>query len=193
MRRPGPIVTRSYAATAPRPSASAVATARPTPEFARRYDVLAPRVDDRTFRQGWMVQTRLQALFEQGQITREERDIAFQWKRHAETITPSHVQPWQVRVDTSITATDSGAVHRVHAATVIREAAAVLGPLRVKLLEWSVLEDRSWAEVGRLVRLSDKSAKEHAVEAIQALRDWWVGEVVAPAPVLRFRNQPGSL
>jgi hypothetical protein len=197
MRRPGSTVVRSFAATAPRPHAVPVATAiptsRPTPQFERHHDVLPPQVDDQRFRQGWLVQDRLHQLAAAGLISREELDTALLWKRAADTMTPSHTCSFSPRVDTSTTARDSGALYRVRAATMLRQCADALGPLRVKLLEACVRDDRSWAEIGRLIGLSDKSTKEYVVEAIQALADWWRGDVVEPPPVIRFRNQPGSL
>jgi hypothetical protein len=57
---------------------------------------------------------------------------------------------------------------RVNAAAKLRQAAGALGPLRLKLLEAAVLQDRSWRELGQLLPASDKTAKDYCVEAIGA-------------------------
>jgi hypothetical protein len=199
MARHGPTVTRSFsasAATRPSPHSAPVppppvATSRPTPQFTQHHDVAAPRVDDRSFRQGWRVATRLDSLLEAGRIDREAWDCACQWRRWAETITPHKAQLWDTRVDISTVPTDAGMLLRVHAASKLREAAQALGELRVRLLEACVLRDRSWREIAAVVRISDKTVRDYTVEAITALADWRCGRPVAPAPVLRYRIEPG--
>jgi hypothetical protein len=201
MRRPGSIVTRSFSASvASRPAphsapviARVVPTSAPTAEYRTRHRVEAPQVDAGHFRQGWRVATRLDGLLEAGRIDREQWDCAQQWRRWAETVTPFRQQQWDVRVDRSPVPNDAGMLWRVTAATKLRQAAAALGELRVRLLEACVLRDRSWREIATAMRLSDKTAREYAAEAIEALADHLTGRAVAPSPVLRFRNQPGSL
>jgi hypothetical protein len=189
MRHPGPLVARSCAAVVPRPVA--VATARPTPEFVRHYDVAAPQVDRDAFRPGWQVATRLHALLDLGRIDREEFDFALEWRRCAEVIAPSHTSSFSPRVDKSVGPADKGMLLRVRAAGWLRECSDALGPLRIKLLEACVLHDRSWVDVAALIRVSDKTAVNYVVEAIEALADWHSGRAVAPPPVLRYRIEPG--
>jgi hypothetical protein len=81
----------------------------------------------------------------------------------------------------------------LNAAAKLREAAVVLGELRVAILDQVVVKDRSWTELARLLRCSDKTAVQRAIEAVIALSDWRCGRTVAAAPGVRFRNQPGSL
>jgi hypothetical protein len=202
MARSGPTVTRSFATTAPAPrSASrnaaalsaAIATSRPTPQFVRHHDVVPPQIDTHTFRPGWRVTTRLDGLLEAGRIDREQWDAACTWRRWAETVTPSRVQPWEIRVDTPAVPNETGVLLRVQTSGKLRAAAEALGPLRIKLLEWVVARDFAWREIGRFMRVSDKTARDRAVEALTALADWHAGRTVAPAPVIRFRNEPGRL
>jgi hypothetical protein len=63
----------------------------------------------------------------------------------------------------------------------------------MRLLDCCVLRDLSWPEIAALLRVSDKTATVRVVGALIALADWRNGRPVAPPPVLRFRNQPGSL
>jgi hypothetical protein len=155
--------------------------------------VQAPQVDTAAFRPGWLVQTRLLSLFESGRIDRDALDAACIWRGWAETITPTKVQRWDVRVDAPLAPNDTPALHRVRAAAKLREVAEALGPLRVAILEAVVVKDRPWVELGRLLRTSDKTARHYAAEAVTALAAWRNGQTVPPPPVVRFRNQPSSL
>jgi hypothetical protein len=196
MRRSG-IVTRSYTvAVSARPAAAAplpaVTTNRPTPQFTRHHEVSAPQVDSTAFRQGWRVATRLDGLLEAGRIEREAWDCANEWRRWAETIVPSRVQQWAIRVDMPhASARDAGMLWRIAAATKLREAGEALGELRVKLLEASVLHDLSWRAIATQLRCSDKTALDRVAEAVIALADWRYGRIVPPPPVMRYRIEPG--
>lgn len=53
------------------------------------------------------------------------------------------------------------------------------------------MKDQAWTEIARLMRVSDKTARDHAVEAIAALADLLAGRTVAPEPGIRFRCEPG--
>lgn len=201
MRRSAGIVTRSFAgATAVRPSPQGhppvlpgVATNQPTAAFRRHHDVAAPLVDATAFRQGWRICTRLDSLLESGRVSREVWDAAHVWRRWAEKVPAFGRQSWDVRVSASRGPGDGGVLHRVDAATRLRETTAALGELRVRILGILLVSDSSWAALGRSLRLSDTASKDWAVEALEALADHLAGRPVAPAPYLRFRNQPGSL
>lgn len=80
---------------------------------------------------------------------------------------------------------------RTTAATKLREVATALGELRVRVLEAVLVRDVSWCELGRLLRLSDKAARDWAVGALEALAEHCAGRPVAAPPVLRCRNEPG--
>jgi hypothetical protein len=155
--------------------------------------VQAPQVDAAAFRQGWLVQSRLLSLFKSDRIDRDALDAACIWPGWAETIRPTKVQRWDVRVDVPLAPNDTPALHRVRAAAMLREVAEALGPLRIAILEAAVVKDRSWVELGRLLRVSDKTARHLCAEAVTALATWLAGETVPSPPAIRFRNQPGSL
>lgn len=198
MRRPGSFTRSLSASAAARPSPFSapapphgVATARPTAQFTHHHDVAAPRVDSTAFRQGWQVATRLNALFEAGRVDREAWDIAHEWRRWVEITTPYRVQSWDMRVDQSRVANDAAMLLRVNAATKLREAAESLGELRTRLLAACVVRDQPWTEIGKLLRASDKTARDYVVEALAALADWRTGRPVAARPVLRYRVEPG--
>jgi len=98
-------------------SQPAVATNQPTPEFRQHHHVETPRIDATAFRQGWRVQTRLDALLEAGRIDREQFEAAQIWRRWAENIAPTKVQSWDVRVDASFMTNGSSMLNRVNVQT----------------------------------------------------------------------------
>jgi hypothetical protein len=130
-------------------------------------------------------------LLEAGRIDREAWDAAHTWRRWAETTAPYRAQLWDVRVDQSRVANDAAMLLRVNAATKLRETAAAVGELRTRVLEAVVIRDVPWTELGRLLRLSDKAARDWAVEALEALGEHCAGRAVASPPVLRYRIEPG--
>jgi hypothetical protein len=171
---------------------SAAPSNAPTQSYRQHHDITAPQIDAATFRPGWLVRTRLWSLFDNGRIDHAALDAALAWRRWAEVISPTKVQSWEVRVDTPAGPGGGAMAHRIDAAGRLRSAAAALGKLRIAILEACVLKDHSWLELGRLLRVSDKTARDRAAEAIAALAAWRAGEVPPPPPELRFRNQPGS-
>ena len=84
MARHGSTITRSFrasASTQPSPHSAAVppravATAAPTAAYRQHHDATAPQVDNRAFRQGWRIASRLDSLVEAGRIDREAWDYA---------------------------------------------------------------------------------------------------------------------
>jgi DNA-directed RNA polymerase specialized sigma24 family protein len=86
---------------------------------------------------------------------------------------------------------DTGMLIRTTAATKLREVAVALGELRVRILEAVVVRDLSWSELGRLLQLSDKTARQWATEALEALAEHCAGRPVAAPLALRYRIEPG--
>ena len=185
-------ITRSFTASTSAPRAPLPPSSAPTAAFRAHHDVAPPRIDGAAFHPGWSVQTRLLSLHAAGKIDREALDAALAWRAWAEITSPTRAQSWQVRVDISPGPRDADATRRVAAAARLRAAAAALGALRVAILEAVVLRDVSWAQLGRLLHLSDKSAREYAGEAVAALAAWRAGDPVPPAPIPRLRVQPGA-
>jgi hypothetical protein len=195
MPRPGPIsrsLTTQSTAVRPNPAPIAFVSHQPSPAYRQHHDVVAPRIDSASFRPAWLVQTRLWSLFDAGKIDQAALDAALTWRRWAEGSAPTKVQSWEVRIDMPAGSNDGAMLSRIAAAGRLRDAAAALGRLRIAILEACVLRDVSWLELSRLLRVSDKTARDRAAEAITALATWRAGEPVPPPPELRFRNQPGS-
>src|SRR6516225_6708264 len=166
MSRPG-LIHRSYAAAAvslpaPRP----IATNQPTPQFQQHHTVETPQVNATAFRQGWRVQTRLDSLLETGRIDREAWDAACLWRRWVERTGSLPAQAWAVRVDRSPVPNDAAALARVQTAAKLRCVADALGPLRNRLLELAVRDDRSWRQIGDRLGIDGKTAQTWVANAI---------------------------
>jgi hypothetical protein len=192
MLRPD-LIHRSHATAAvSRPAPRLIETNQPTPQFQRHHTVERPQVDSTAFRQGWRVRTRLDGLLEAGRIDRKAWDAACLWRRWVERTTPLPAQAWDVRVDRSLVPNDAAALARVQTAARLRGVADALGPLRTRLLELSVRDDRSWREIGDRLRMDAKTARIWVAAAIAALAAFLAGEPVPDPPRLRARIQPGS-
>jgi hypothetical protein len=170
-----------------------VASAVPSSHFTRHHDVTAPQVDSTAFRHGWRVETRLDSLFTAGRIDRDAYDAACMFRRLSEITASVPAQKWDVRVDRSLVPNDTHTLWRVNAASKLRAAQEALGPLRTRVLHNVIVLDCPWGRLGRMLTISDKSAREFGIAAIQALADFCAARPVPPCPVIRYRNQPGRL
>jgi hypothetical protein len=182
---------RTVLAAAP-PAPPEIPSNAPTGEFRSHHEVLAPRIDEGAFRPGWLVKSRLLGLYETGQIDRYQYEAALWWRGAIERIGRMPIQKWTVRVDGSSRPGDGLTEATINAATALRSSALAIGPRRCALLLASVVQDRSWRELGRQLALDKKTAQNRVVEAIGALGLWRRGEAVPPCPQERFRVQPGS-
>jgi hypothetical protein len=152
---------------------SVVTTARPTPEFRRHHDVEDPRVDERSFRQGWIVRTRLDQLLVDDRITRAEWQAASEyratWAIARELV---GVEPGMLRVAGSSSA-DGAMIARVDAVTKLRIVEAAIGSLAARLLLACLVHDLRWAAVARFLRKNPETVRDWTVLAIRALAEAW--------------------
>jgi hypothetical protein len=190
----GASVTRSLSlsttATAPPPALPP--SNAPSADYRQHHDVQAPEINAATFRPGWRVHSRLDALATSGKIDREQLEAAATWGRWAERTGSPGTSPWRIRVDGGVTSADGHGVRTLAAATKLRESAAALGAARYALLHACVFEDRSWRHIGRRLGVAIETAQARTAEAIAALALWLRGDPVPPPPAIRFRNQPSS-
>jgi hypothetical protein len=154
--------------------------------------VIEPQIDSRNFRPHWTVKTRVMALAESGKIGRDQLEAAIILRRWVEVIGRLKVQSWNTPIDRGRLAPARISNHQLTAARELRAAASALGPERVALLQWCVVDDTSWRHIATRLRLSDKTAVERCAETLRALALWRARQPVPPAPRSRFRNQPSS-
>jgi hypothetical protein len=136
--------------------------------------------------------TRLDGLLEAGRIDHEAWYAACVWRRWVDRTAPLPAQAWDVRVDRSLVPDDAAALARVQTAAKLRGVADTLGPLRNRLLQFCVMDDRSWRQIGDRLRVDSKTAQAWTIATILALSAFLAGEPVPDPPQLRYRNQPGS-
>lgn len=150
-------------------------TARPTPEFRRHHDVEAPRVDERAFRQGWIVRTRLDQLLADDRISREQWHAASEfrvaWGIAREISTP---EPGAMRIASSASG-DAGAIARLDAETRLRVVEDAIGRFRTALVVACVVVDLPWAVTARFSGRHPETVRDWTVLAIRALAGAWAG------------------
>jgi hypothetical protein len=148
-------------------------TARPTPEFTAHHDVEEPRVDERAFRQGWIVRTRLDQLLADDRITRAEWQAASEyratWAIARELV---GVEPGMIRVAGSSSA-DAAMIARVDAVTKLRIIEAAIGGLYARLLLACLVHDLAWARTARFIGKHPETVRDRTVLAIRALASAW--------------------
>jgi len=166
-------------------------TSSPTREYRQHHTVEPPRIDSTEFRPAWRAKTRLVALAETDKIDRRQLEAALEWRAWHEALGRVRVQAWEIRIgSTRLPGTPTP--FQITAAGELRAALAAIGAERVRLLEWSIVDDMPWASLAKKLGLSDKTAISRVVEAIAALTLWRQGRPVPDPPPARFRNQPRS-
>jgi hypothetical protein len=149
--------------TAPPPSNA------PSEHYRRHHRVEAPQVDDRAFRTGWRVHTRLRGLADAGLIDRQQLDAATSWGRWTERTAAPVTSGWRMKVDGGTRRAERIVeAHTLDTATKLRACAVALGPERCALLRATVVEDQSWRALG----VSCTVAKRRVVEAVVALEQY---------------------
>lgn len=135
-------------------------------------EIEPPRVDDRAFRQGWRVRTRLDTLLASGRIDAAVWQCAVEYRDAWERILASQGGGVGSRVSG---ATDP---HRRFLATIattsrLRAIETMLGRRMATLCYASVVEDRSWASIGAIWRINPETARDWTVGAVRALAWAW--------------------
>jgi hypothetical protein len=144
-------------------------TGQPSAEYRRHHDVTAPRVDAKTFRQGWRVRTRLDALLADGMIddASHAQGIAFR-------------DAWEVAFGRSrntlmaMPGSGGSGLHdregrKLDAAAYLRCAALHLGAHGYLLAEACCVHDLSWPAVGRRFQVSHHTARRWTAQALKRL------------------------
>lgn len=165
----------------------------PSVDRVRQADAIEPpRIDDRAFRQGWRVRTRLDTLLASGRIDAAVWQCAVEYRDAWERILTSRGGGAGSRV--------SGAAdpHRRFLAMLrtisrLRAIEATLGRRVATLCYVCVVEDRSWAGSAAIWRINPETARDWTVGALRALAWAWregLGASTYPEPPPR---RPGCL
>jgi hypothetical protein len=142
---------------------------KPTPELAQHHEIEPPRVDQFAFRQAWRIKTRLDRLLFDGGITPAEWLAAVRfrmvWHRAFVSLWPSP----RYDVPAGAGAVDPTTGTRLDALAEIRELREYLGDMVCDLLELCVIDDISWAALGRRLKIDPKTARAWTLFALKAL------------------------
>jgi hypothetical protein len=147
----------------------------PTPERRQHSaDLVPPQIDDAYFRPFWRVCDRVEALCTAGLITLPELRAAHAFRALYER---AHAGPGGLRaMDLAAIRIDKHCRRPVPAMTAA-QAEALAGLRRIKealgalfdLLELALIEEVSWAALGRRLGVDCRTARTWAVAAISAL------------------------
>jgi len=162
-----------------------------TAAYRRHHDVEAPRIDATAFRQGWRVRSRLDALYGDGRISAAEFQAAIEYRNAWEVLARSGSSEVAVR-SSGYPNPHSRMLALCDASTRIRETDAALGSLAASLCHAVIVEDRTWAEVGRRWHRDPQTVRQWSVQAIASLALAWSRSEALPAPTRR-RTARGAL
>lgn len=177
MRSGRPIISKTVAAPAggfarPAPPLPPP-TSAPTREYHRHHVVEAPRIDDRHFHPAWRVLTRLDGLLADGAITTAEWHAAADFRDMAEFAlggAASHSVLTGARTARSVASlTADRLVARLDARSWLDEVARVIGTVPCALIKAFVVDDMSWAAIGRCFGVDPKTARAWVITSIKAL------------------------
>jgi DNA-binding transcriptional ArsR family regulator len=138
-------------------------------------DVEDPRVDERAFRQGWRIRTRLDQLLVDQRISAGEWQAATEFRSawlSARELTARESGGSGIRIAGGRT-TDAATIARLEAAKRVRIVEITLGKLAIALVVACVVEDLSWAAIGRHLHRDAETVRDWTVVAIGALSRVW--------------------
>jgi len=151
---------------------------KPTPELLAHVDVEPPRVDSRSFRQGWRIRTRLDQLLSSGRLTAAQWQAAAEYRSAWERVMaqmhrlPNTMRPSGTRGINAIGSTNA-LTAVLGTVTKIRETEARIGQTAALLCFWCAVEDHSWASTGRSLNRSPHTVLDWTVTALQGLELAW--------------------
>jgi|SRR5580692_4052144 hypothetical protein len=141
--------------------------AQPSDAYRQHHDVAAPRIDAKSFRQGWRIVTRLDVLFDEGAIDGATYEAGAAFGRD-----------WEVGLNQRSPlmsfgrrggAPGSGAIDRLKVLARLRRIAAALGPFDTRLLQECIILDQPWTVTGREHGVADTTARRWTIAALGRL------------------------
>jgi hypothetical protein len=153
-----------------------VLTNAPTTEFLGQHDVDAPRIDERSFRQGWRIRTRLDQLLADNRITRGQWQAAVSF-RDAWDLARTTKRKAPSDAIRGSGAPGAAMIAKLDAAEMLRIVEVALGEFAVALIRCCAVDDLAWAAIGRQLDRDPETVRDWTVIAIRCLgRAWAVAE-----------------
>lgn len=143
----------------------------PSPFYLQHHDVEAPTVDAEIFHPGWRVRTRLDRLLRDRAITSAEWLAAVAFRTATERVfAVAWPAPLWLGAPGARGPADDPIASRLDDLAWLRACRRHLGARICDLVEACVVDDLSWADLGRLYGVDPKTARAWAVLAIRALK-----------------------
>ena len=148
-----------------------VLISKPSREFRRHHDVEAPQVDERAFRQGWRVRTRLDQLLADERISRSEWQAAIEFRA-----------AWGAAIEITRAgmigvqgggSPDNAMLTRLDAVERLRLVEAAIGGFAASLCRACIAHDLAWAAIGRQCGRNPETVRDWTVLAIRAMAGAW--------------------
>jgi hypothetical protein len=155
-----------------------VVSVAPSPELRRHHDIEAPLIDATAFRQGWRITSRLDALHRDGALGPVEWQAAVEFRQAWERVKAANSGGGGLPMRVSGGAASGGVADRLatvtDTVTRLREVEEAIGGLAHWLCFACVVEDYSWAAIGRHLHRDPHTARTWTVAAIGHLTAvWW--------------------
>ena len=145
----------------------------PSPFYRHHHRVEAPRIDDRHFRAAWRVLTRLDGLLADGAITTAEWHAAADFRDIAEVaLGGAASQSVLTRARTArydASPTTDRLIARLDASSWLSAVARAIGGVATSLIKACVVDDLSWAAIGRRFGVDPKTARAWVITSIKVL------------------------
>lgn len=148
----------------------------PTPERHRHGEIVPPAVDGRSARRWWTARSRLSQLYAAGAIDGWVYSSAVMFRGAAEASMPGLRSSLAACMSTGRSGIPEPSHRALDAARWLRRAHALLGPSAYALVWACVVEDRFWAETGRVLGIDRETVRRRTIVALGAL----AGVTVSP-------------
>lgn len=146
----------------------------PTADRARHAETIEPpRVDASSFRQGWRVRSRLDALLADRRISAGVWQVAVEYRDGwARVLAGRGGELGGVRIS-GVADVHLRQIGLVDTLAVLTEIERRIGRLATALCFACVVEDRSWASTGRLCGRNPETVRDWTALALRALAVGW--------------------
>jgi hypothetical protein len=164
---------------------------KPSPEFRQHHDVDEPRVDERAFRPGWRVHSRFDQLLADRKISRGEWQAGSEYRsaRALARSMPGPGAPGMVRIVSSDH--HDAALDRVAAVARVHLVELAIGSFATALVVACVVEDLSWASIGRQCQRHPETIREWTASAIRLLAAAWARAGALESHRAALSERPG--